>query len=69
MDPTYSGYMELGTMSYPYKTLTLALVELFNYLPADINAYSVLVRENTTDYLRTLFLPLMIVNATNLTIR
>lgn len=69
VDPSYVGYMELGTKTYPYKTLTLALIELFNYLSADVNDYSILVKENTTDYLRTLFIPIMIVNTTNLTIR
>ena len=69
MDPSYTGYMELGTKVWPYKTLTSALVELFNHLQPDVYSYTVLIKENTSDNLRTLFVPLMIVNATNLTIR
>lgn len=61
--------MELGTAAYPYKTTTLALIEIFNYLPGDTQSIEVMVKEGTTDRVKTLFLPLFVTSAYNLTIR
>ena len=62
--------MELGTKLYPYKKLNPALIELFNLLPSSTSkAFNVLIRENTTNYLPTLFQQQIILNAMNLWIR
>ncbi|CDW83870.1 UNKNOWN [Stylonychia lemnae] len=61
--------MELGTILYPFKSITPALVELFNYLNVETNDYEILVKENTTNYLMTLFSQLIILNSKNITIR
>lgn len=47
--------MELGTKDFPYKSIQYALIELLNYLPQEIKDYQILVKENTTDYISSLF--------------
>ncbi|CDW86055.1 UNKNOWN [Stylonychia lemnae] len=68
VDPTSISYLELGTQQYPYKTIRLPLIELFNYLPGQTQSYQIMQKGNTTDYIQTLFNQQLVLNAINLTI-
>jgi hypothetical protein len=68
VDPSSKAYLELGTKSFPYKTMKLPLIELFNFLPIDSNPFTIYVKENTTDYIKDLFTNQIVLNAQNLTI-
>ncbi|CDW73872.1 UNKNOWN [Stylonychia lemnae] len=46
VDPSSNKYLELGTRSYPFKSMISALVELFNYLQADKKSYEILIKED-----------------------
>jgi hypothetical protein len=55
VDPGSKYHLELGTKNHPYKSIAPALIEIFNYLPIETHDYEVLLREGTTDYVKTLF--------------
>ena len=47
IDPTATHYLEIGTKRYPYKSLSPAFAEMFNYLPVKEQNFSILIREGT----------------------